>query len=189
MTMYVWSQIISNLVQSGPSSVARVPTRQMQHPRDAGITQTFAAPYGQRASYRAMLTDGSTLCIEEFGEVYEARLEGPLPAPVATTVPRSASVETVAGLTALGALLGLAFGGRKESVLTGALLGGVSGLATIAVAEAGRSPETSKTALELAKMVSALVPAASSPSKSRLRQLAGSAVRGQPSGARKTRSS
>lgn len=187
--MYVWSQIISNLVQAGPSSVARVPAHQMQHPRDAGITQTFGVPYGQRASYRAMLTDGSTLCIEEFGEVYEARLESPPMVPHPAAARRSAPAETVAGLAALGALLGLAFGGRKESVLTGALLGGVSGLATVAVTEAGRSPETSKTALELAKMVSALLPAASSPSRSRPRQLAGSAVRNQTSGARRTRSS
>jgi hypothetical protein len=162
MTMYTWHQIISGLAQAGPDAVARVAVHEMQHPRDAGITQTFGAPFGQRASYRALLTDGSTLCVENFGTVYEARLERA--SPVRCPAPPSTPTETIAGLTALGALLGLAFGGKKESALTGALLGGLSGLAAVAVTEAGSSPETSKTALELAKTVSSLLPLATSSS-------------------------
>jgi hypothetical protein len=109
----------------------------MQHPRDAGVGQTFGAPCGQRVSYRALLTDGSTLCIEDFGTVYEARLEGPsLPAAPA---PRITPAETVAELTALGALLGLTSGGKSESALIGALFGGVSGLAIRSGARASRT--------------------------------------------------
>jgi hypothetical protein len=162
MTVYTWDQIIASLSQGGPRSIARVAAHHMQHPRDAGIAQTFGGPYGQRASYRALLTDGRTLCVEDFGAVYEAHLEEPSPPP--PPAPRVTAAETVAGLTALGALLGLAFGGNKNGALTGALLGGVSGLATVAVTEADRSPATSKTALELAKAVSALLPSAVGPS-------------------------
>jgi hypothetical protein len=162
MTVHTWDQIIASLLKSGPKSIARVAARHMQHPRDAGIALTFGAPYGQRASYRALLTDGRTLCIEDFGAVYEAHLENPSPAP--PPAPRATAAETVAGLTALGALLGLAFGGNKDGALTGALLGGVSGLATMAITEADRSPATSKTALELAKAVSALLLSAVGPS-------------------------
>lgn len=158
--MYKWADIISSLAKSGPNSVARIPVHQMQHPRDAGIEQTFGAPYGQRASYRALLTDGCTLCIEQFDSSYEARLEKPSSAPPRAMTSQSAAAEAIASSTALGALLGLAFGGKKESVLTGALLGGVSGLATIAVTEAASSPETSKAALEFAKTMSALLPLA-----------------------------
>ena len=159
--MHTWDQVIASLLQSGPKSIARVAAHHMQHPRDAGIAHTLGAPYGQRASYRALLTDGRTLCIEDFGAVYEAHLEDPSPA-----VPPAARVtaaETVAGLTALGALLGLAFGGNKDGALTGALLVGVSGLATVAVTEADRPPATSKTALESAKALSALLPSAVAP--------------------------
>lgn len=160
--MHTWDQIIASLLKSGPTSIARVAAHHMQHPRDAGIAQTFGAPYGQRASYRALLTDGTTLCIADFGAVYEAHLEDPSPAP--PPAPGVTAAETVAGLTALGALLGLAFGGSKDSALAGALLGGVSGLATVAVTEADRTPATSKTALELAKAVSALLPSTVPPS-------------------------
>ncbi len=159
--MYTWNQIIANLIESGVDSVARVPVHQMQHPRDAGAQRTFGGPYGQRSSYRAAMSDGRTLCIEEFGATYEARIES-FAAPASPASPSSTgAVETIAGLTALGALLGLALGGKKENALTGALFGGVSGLATVAVAEAGRSPETSKAALEVAKAMTALFPFAS----------------------------
>lgn len=154
--MYTWNQIIAELTQSGSDALARVPAYKMQHPRAAGLRQTFGGPFGQRASYRALLSDGTSLCVEDFGHVYEAHLEGP--APAVQPAPRAPATEAVVGLTALGALLGLALGGNKESVITGALLGGVSALATVAVAEADRSPQASRVAVDLAKTMTTLLP-------------------------------
>jgi hypothetical protein len=159
--MLTWNQVVFSLSQAGRDGLARVPTHCVEHPRDAGLRQTFGTPHGQRSSYRAFLTNGCTLCVEDFGTFYEARLErSPRTAALGRRLDRARQVsaarrettsDKIVGLTAFGALLGLALGGDKESALTGALIGGASALATVAVSDASHAPEASRAAVDFAK--------------------------------------
>jgi hypothetical protein len=146
--MYTWKHVIATLANAGPHGVVRVPVHQMQHPRAAGLRQTFGTPCGQRASYRARLSNGWLLCIEQFEATYEARVER-RQAIRRRRRPRPPA-DALGGPVALGALLGLALGGDTRSALTGALLGGMSGLGAIAANEAS---DPSRAALDFATVL------------------------------------
>ncbi len=157
-----WQSIVNVLAANGPGVVLRVPAAQVEHPRDGGLSQTVGAPYGQRASYRASLTDKGILCVEDFAVYYEAKIER---VPPRIEVPAREPAGEMLGLAALGAFCGLAFGGTRQSVLTGTLLGGAVGLAGMSAREAANSPEVSKAALETAQTFVKLAISASSPQK------------------------
>lgn len=124
---------------------------QIQHPKDAGMTVALDVPVGQRTTYRMMLAANMDLVVRDFGTHYEAFLElRPTPAGIEKALTEAPGT-SVAGMVAAGALLGLLFGRSKNSALAGATIGGLAGLAGVAVANAKTSPNTSKVAVDLLK--------------------------------------
>lgn len=151
-----WQQVAYALAREAPGTAWRVAQHEVEHPRDGGLRPTVGMPLGQRASFRARLSDGGVLCVEDHGRFYDARIDRPAPVIQAAARPTPDAANTVLGLTAFGALLGLAFGRSEDGALTGALIGGVAGLASVAASEAERSPATSKVAVELLQALSKL---------------------------------
>jgi hypothetical protein len=83
------------------------------------MAPSIGLPEGQSASYRKVLRDGADLTVMDFGGHYEIRID----AVVASPADETASI--IAGGTALGALVGSAFGRSKDAVLAAAAVGGV----------------------------------------------------------------
>jgi hypothetical protein len=153
MTTWTWQQIVDALSRQGADATARVDAHHVEHPHDGGLTATFGLPRGQRATFRASLSDGGILFVDDFATFYEARIDRVAPA-IQKAQPAPPNVNALGpalGLSALGALLGLALGQNERSAMTGALLGGAVGLGAVAINEADRSPESSKMALGLAQ--------------------------------------
>lgn len=140
----------------------RVASYRVEHPRDGGLGPMMGMPVGQRGDWGGFLSDGTLVAARDFGLYYDVTLHPPLPAPAlavpAATQPTSTSESIspqamVLGLTAFGALLGLALGRSKDGMLTGALMGGATALTGLAVGSAQDSPETSRAALGALEMV------------------------------------
>jgi hypothetical protein len=145
-----WQHVVYALARETPGTVWRIAGTEIEHPRAAGLSLTFGAPLGQRASFRGRLDDGGVVCVEDYGDHYDAHIERPAPV-IVPREPERASPDPaglVLGFTAVGALFGLAFGNSRQSALTGALVGSVAGLSTVAVREAERSPATAGAAVE-----------------------------------------
>lgn len=156
-----WEDIIITLRKHPFGALVRVPNWQIAHPIDAGMVPSTGMPMGQQADYTRRI-DASTVChVAEYGTYYDVTIapvpQMRLPTPFA---PASAPVTpgineagaAILATTALGALVG-AIGGTKQSVATGALLGGVFGLAAVAVSNAENSPTTSETAVSMAELL------------------------------------
>ncbi len=169
MVKYTWQGIIEQLAQAPAGALARIPTWQIEHPLGAGMTHTVGWPIGQRATYRWQFDALRALSVNDFGTHYDAQLihaatfplavqnvpsRSPALIPVITSLsPLESAVRdspgaTVLAATALGALFG-AFTGSKNGVATGALLGGIAGLAAVAIGSAEHASETAQLAQTL----------------------------------------
>jgi hypothetical protein len=153
LTIVRWNEIIEYLWNQPAGSVLRIPAIKTEHPRAGGLSLTLGLPVGQRANYGTWFTDGSVLAVTDFGTHYDVTMHRavapPPPTPRVEPFLQHSPGASVLGLTALGALVGLAFGRSEEGALTGALIGGTAGLAAVAVGNAGVAPETSKQAADL----------------------------------------
>lgn len=149
MNTLLWQQIVYALSREAVGTLWRIPAHMIEHPRAGQLTPTFGAALGQRASFRARLSDGGTVCVEDHTSYYEVHIERPVPRIERPTRLPNEHTGTVLGMTAFGALLGLAFGRTEKSALTGALIGGIAGLSGVAVAEAASNPNQSAVALQL----------------------------------------
>lgn len=145
-----WNEVLGWLKDNKTDKFKALPY-QIQHPKDAGMTVALDVPVGQRTTYRMMLAANMDLVVRDFGTHYEAFLElRPTPAGIEKALTEAPGT-SVAGMVAAGALLGLLFGRSKNSALTGAAIGGLAGLAGVAVANANSKPQVSKVALDLLK--------------------------------------
>lgn len=137
------------------SGKLKVLPHEVQHPRDAGMTVALDMPAGQRTTYKMMLATNVDLVVRDFATYYEAFLEvrpTPTPSGIEKALTESPG-SSVAGMVAAGALLGLLFGRSKNSALVGAAIGGLAGLSSVSVANARSSPQTSKVAVDLLKLM------------------------------------
>lgn len=142
-----WLDVADALAQDGPGSAVVAWASQLPHPLDAGMRRVVTFPaVGQSEEYGLALPGGE-LRVRDFGTHYEATL---LPRPTLETMLQREPGSAVLGAVVLGALLGTALGKSQESALTGALLGGLAGLAGTAVANAETSPATARVAGALA---------------------------------------
>lgn len=149
-----WNDLLGWFKENQSGKLTILP-HEVQHPRDAGMTMALDIPAGQRTTYKIMLATNVDLVVRDFVTYYEAFLElRPTPTPGAIEKALTESPGTsVAGMVAAGALLGLLFGRSKNSALAGAALGGLAGLAGVGVANAKKSPEIAKMALDFMKIV------------------------------------
>lgn len=150
--MLTWNDAIGQMRVSGRSQ-AFFAHALVQHPRDAGMLPAVGVPSGQRATYSIRLADGDALYVYDFGASYLAKLVKAARAPLAAmeTTLRESPGSSVLGAAGIGALLGLALGGSKESTLVGAILGGMVGLSAVSVANAESSPATSDASRDVLK--------------------------------------
>lgn len=154
---FTWQQVVNMLSGEAAGTVLRFPASFVEHPRDGGLTATVGPPFGQRASFRCSLSDGGILCVEDFCVHYEAKLErNPPRLQAMPNVDHNDTTSAVLGLATLGAVFGLTLGKSRESVLTGALVGGVLGLAGVGIAQADRSPATSLASFNAARLLADL---------------------------------
>lgn len=148
-----WAGVLAWIKQHTPGNAFKMLPHQIQHPKDAGMTVAVDVPLGQRATYRMMLSANTDLVVRDFTTHYEAFLElRPTPSGIEKALTDSPGTSVV-GMVAAGALLGLMFGRSKNAALTGAAIGGLAGLAGVGVANARTSPQTSKVALDLLKIM------------------------------------
>lgn len=149
-----WNDLLGWFQQNQSGKLQILP-HEVQHPRDAGMTVALDMPVGQRATYKMMLATNLDLVVRDYATYYEAFLEirpDPTPSGIEKALTESPGT-SVAGMVAAGALLGLLFGRSKNAALTGAAIGGLAGLAGVGVANAKKSPETSKMALDFMKIM------------------------------------
>lgn len=149
-----WNDLLGWFKQNQSGKLTILP-HEVQHPRDAGMSVALDVPAGQRTTYKMMLATNVDLVVRDFTSHYEAFLElRPTPTPSGIEKALTESPGTsVASMVAAGALLGLLFGRSKNSALTGAAIGGLAGLAGVGVANARTSPQTSKVAVDLLKLM------------------------------------
>jgi hypothetical protein len=150
--MLTWNDAVGQMRVSGRNQ-AFFAHALLQHPRDAGMLPAVGAPSGQRATYSVRLAEGDALYVYDYGTSYLAKLVKAARAPLAAmeTTLRESPGSSVLGATAIGALLGLALGGSKESTLVGAIVGGMVGLSAVSVANADSSPATSDVSRDVLK--------------------------------------
>jgi len=145
-----WNEIIAYMWNQPPGSILRIPTIRTEHPRAGGLALTLGLPVGQRATYAGWFADGSMLEVTDFGTYYDVTMHHAPPPPTRVEpFLQQAPGASVLGLTALGALAGLALGRSGEGAMVGAVIGGAAGLAAVAIDNAGAAPETSKQATDL----------------------------------------
>jgi hypothetical protein len=187
--MWKWQQIVEGLAAQGSDASARIESHRIEHPRDGGLTPTFGLPRGQRATFRARLSDGSTLSVDDFGGYYEARINRAVP-KIERPAPPAAddALGSVLGMSALGALLGLALGQSERSAMTGALVGGALGLGHFAVRQADEAPEASKAALSAADSLARLAIATNTTPTRTVRALPAAGASHARTGAKRRRS-
>jgi len=143
-----WIEVCASFCQSKADKV-QIPTHQVQHPKDAGMTMALDVPIGQRSTYRMVLAPDTDLVVRDFITYYEVSLDvRPTAAGIEKALTETPGT-SVAGMVAVGAILGLLLGRSKNSALTGAAVGGLAGLAGVAVANAKTSSRTSKVAVDL----------------------------------------
>lgn len=147
---YSWAQVALYLQQQPPGTLVRLHASQVEHPLDAGMSQSLGMPTGQRADYRLDVSDDWRLAVLDFGIHYDAWLESIVKRSALENALRESPGSTVMGATALGALLGLAVGRSERSALTGAVIGGLAALTGVAVSNAEDRPRTAHTALAVA---------------------------------------
>lgn len=111
------------------------------HPRDAGAYVSVGLPLGQDQDFRFPPEhDCRGVHVQSFGEVWVIHVDRvhPVCDPV-EHLRVDAPGTWVAALTAVGGLIGLALGRRKEAAAAGALVGAALGVIGTAVArEVGR---------------------------------------------------
>lgn len=164
-----WNDLLGWFKQNQSGKLKVLPN-EVQHPRDAGMTVALDIPAGQRTTYKMMLATNVDLVVRDFTTYYEAFLElRPTPTPSGIEKALTESPGTsVAGMVAAGALLGLLFGRSKNSALVGAAIGGLAGLSGVGVANARSSPQTSKVAVDLLKLMKDMpIPLDDPPAKSK----------------------
>lgn len=149
-----WNQIARYLQLQPAGTAMRLQPWQVEHPHDAGMYPSLGMPVGQRASYQMEVDRGLSLAVMDFGQYYDVWIEQRPSGSGLETIMRDNPGSTVAGMAAMGALLGLAFGQSREATLTGAAIGGLAGLCGVAVANAESSPEIAKVATSLVKAMS-----------------------------------
>jgi hypothetical protein len=157
-TILMWREVIEYLAKQPAGTSVHVESHRVEHPRDGGLGPMMGIPVGQRGDWGGLLSDGTLVAARDFGSYYDVKLHARSPAS-ALAMPSDTSESIspqamVLGLTALGALLGLALGRSKDGVLTGALLGGATALTGLAVGSAQGSPETSRAAFDALELVS-----------------------------------
>jgi hypothetical protein len=113
-----WRRVVHLLRAEPPGVILRLPKGRLPHPRTFRMTRTVALPEGQTASYRKVLRDGAGLMVADFDHHYEIRIE-------MDGAPADEPASLVAGGTALGALVGSAFGRTRDGVLAAAAVGGL----------------------------------------------------------------
>ncbi len=140
-----WNDIARHLSAQPAGTRIHLPTSQVEHPRAAGMSPGAGVPLGQRTDYRADISHGRRLEIADFGSHYECHLERSLTPAEFDHAVRAEPSSTVAGATALGALLGVALGRDRRAALTGAVIGGIAALASahLAAAPAPHTRDTS----------------------------------------------
>lgn len=152
-----WASLLPWLSQNTPGIVFKMLPHQIQHPKDAGMIVAVDVPLGQRSTYRMLITADRDLVVRDFTTYYEAFVEL---RPTASGIEKALTDSpgtSVAGMVAAGALLGLMFGRSTNAALTGAALGGLAGLAGVGVANARTSPQNSRVAEDLLKLMSEMV--------------------------------
>lgn len=139
--VWSWNDIAQQLATEPDGTTMIVYPYQVEPPKDAGMLPSLGVPAGQRSDYRLDFEGGVRLVVSDFGQHYHAMLQRPAAIAALEAVLRDSPGSTVAGMTALGALVGLALGRSAEAALAGAAIGGMAGLGGVAVANADTAPE------------------------------------------------
>jgi len=137
-----WASVIDELTISDPGTVAHVPANQIEHPLDAGMKRSVGIWKGQRVDYRWTQDDCTCLHVHDFGDHYEAHVDSVDPDcdPILHLL-RDAPVPTIAGGTALGALIGGLLGRSKGSVLAGAAIGALAATILVWLSDQKKEPD------------------------------------------------
>jgi hypothetical protein len=130
-----WCNVIERLQVEPIGTVFRVPMLGLPHP--AQLPQAFVAgmglPVGQKADFRATLTDGTALHVREFEDAYYAHLDqvSPHVAPLEHLRVDAPKVYIAVGAGA-GGLAGLLLGRSTSVALRCSLYGAaIAGLLTL----------------------------------------------------------
>ena len=140
-----WNEIFSVLEGQDKGAVLRVPKWQLAHPTDEGARESIGMPEGQKGDYRFKLQDSRCLHVKVFDDHYEAHIDRVDPAHnwlehLREDLPRGYVAASGGTGTAIGAIVGLIVGKKKEAMLVGGLIGGFLGL----VAGAATLPDGEK---------------------------------------------
>lgn len=173
---YSWREVAEALKTQALGTKFQVKPSLVRHPLDDGMRHGMGFPTGQRADYKMEIDDNHRLVVLDFGTHYLVHLEQVVTRPMFESALQETPGTTVAGMVAVGALIGLALGRSKEGAIAGAAIGGLAALAGVAVANAESSPETAKMAASLTNAFShkALPTPSVSRSASRLSESAAS---------------
>lgn len=153
-TVLTWDHMVARLREQAPRRGYAIQKHRIEHPHDGGLTFSVGMPIGQRASYMRRLEGGEVLAVEELRDRYLARLRRPVMRGVEGALEETPGA-SVLTLLALGGVIGLALGRSGEAALVGAVVGGVAGLAAVAVANAEAQPDTSYAARETLRLATA----------------------------------
>ena len=138
-----WWTHLRQAVLVAPQGRIQTPKYAVPHPRDAGAYVSVGLPVGQDADYRfAPEHDCRGVHVQSFGDHWLIHVDLVHPACGAVEhLRRDAPGTWVASATAVGGLLGLVLGRRKEAALAGAAIGAVLGVLTAGDVRALPAPE------------------------------------------------
>jgi hypothetical protein len=129
---FAWWVYVREAALAVPGGRLQVAKYAVPHPRDAGAYVSLGLPAGQDADYRfAPEHDCRGIHVQSFGDFWLVHVDVVHPeCSVAEHVRRDAPGAWIAAATAVGGLLGLLLGRRKEAALAGAALGAIVGALT-----------------------------------------------------------
>ncbi len=137
-----WNAIRDELRLGEKGQVLHVPIDRVEHPLDVGMETAIGLWKGQRADYRWSQDNCTCLHVHDFGNHYEVHLDEVDPDchPVLHLL-RDAPVASIAGGTALGALVGGLLGRSKGGVLAGAAVGALVSSIFVGLSDSSTEPD------------------------------------------------
>ena len=137
-----WMAILEELRSSDHGTVLHVPTAKVEHPLDAGMKQSVGLWKGQRVDYRWSQNDCTCLHVHDLVDHFEVHLDEVDPdCDLLMHLLRDAPGASIAGGTAIGALLGGLLGKSKDGALAGAAIGALASTLLVGLSDREGEPD------------------------------------------------
>jgi hypothetical protein len=169
---FTWTSVINRLQTPDSEPKVRVPVDYIAHPLDEGMQKLDTPTDGSYIDYGIRVTELTWCVVRHYSDAYDVQLVRLQPSEVAlakreqstqavashsqisiANLPREAPGLTIALGTVAGAAIGAWSGGGKAAAM-GAVIGGCTALAAIAVSTAESSPATAQVAQNIVLGVS-----------------------------------